>query len=841
MSENMIGIKQADGSFYPIMKEGEPAVKELELTTVRDDQTTIQLNLYKSATGTMKDAVYVDTLLIENLNPHPQGEPSINLQLNLDDEGNLSAQIDDPETGGHSDHTVSLVTLDSDALNSEPDYGFPDASDYGSPSDFADLPPLDTDFDLDSVLDGADGFDLPENDDFTVENDMTEESAATDESDFSLDDVLSDIADLPPLDDTGFELPESDPVSDEAPAAADSDFSVADADAVSAGTPAVEEAPAEASVSDTDADWPSMPADDDIFSAADSTDTVSEAASVLEETPAEDTDFLGLADFDLPDFGGIEETDLSDFGTGSDVTESEAAVAADLPPLDDTGFELPESEPVSNEAPAAADSDFSVADADAVSAGTPAVEEAPAEASLSDTDADWPSMPADDDIFSADDSTDVASEAGQVLEETPAEDTDSLDLADFDLPDFGGIDETDLSGFDTDSDMTESETAAGSIPPLDDTGFELPESEPVSGEAPAAADNDFSVADADAVSAGTPSVEEAPAEASVSDTDANWPSMAADDDNKSSADLFAGIGDLSDDSAFGMSDSIDSDFSPENKGDFDLPGLDDDLSDFSSSGDNLVYSETSFDDGLDFDTSALDNNSDDAPFSFDDLSDYDQFPETAEPEPYAAYSPSFDNDLFAANLEEAERHNRRLLLPVIICVVCAIISVAVLGITLFMLRGNKTAEDEIIEETVVRAEESETRRPVAKENEIIVSDQVFLPSFLQAEEKPVGSANTQSALSDGTVYGNVSQTTENTFRLNSGSVFAGSGYAGSASSMELALQGQYVRYKVKWGDTLWDIANSYYRNPWLYWRIAMVNNITNPNKIVAGSYIIIPE
>ncbi|MCQ2613039.1 MAG: LysM peptidoglycan-binding domain-containing protein [Treponemataceae bacterium] len=285
----------------------------------------------------------------------------------------------------------------------------------------------------------------------------------------------------------------------------------------------------------------------------------------------------------------------------------------------------------------------------------------------------------------------------------------------------------------------------------------------------------------------------------------------------------------------------DNDFEPENKGDFDLPDMNDGLSDSFGSGDNLVYAETSFDDGLDFDTSGLDGNTDDAPFSFDDLSDFDQIPETAEPEPYAAYSPSFDNDLFAANLEEAERHNHRLLLPVIICVVCAIISVAVLGITLFTLWGSKPEEDEVAEEIVVTTEETEFQRPVAKENEIIVSDQVFLPSFLQTEEKTAGAKNVQPGVSDGTDYGNASQRTDNTIFLNSGSVFAGSGYSGSASSMELALQGQYVRYKVKWGDTLWDIANSYYRNPWLYWRIAMVNNITNPNKIVAGSYIIIPE
>ena len=44
---NSIGIKLADGSFYPILEEGNPDTKSLELTTVLDNQTTVQVDLYK--------------------------------------------------------------------------------------------------------------------------------------------------------------------------------------------------------------------------------------------------------------------------------------------------------------------------------------------------------------------------------------------------------------------------------------------------------------------------------------------------------------------------------------------------------------------------------------------------------------------------------------------------------------------------------------------------------------------------------------------------------------------------------------------------------------------------
>ena len=49
-----------------------------------------------------------------------------------------------------------------------------------------------------------------------------------------------------------------------------------------------------------------------------------------------------------------------------------------------------------------------------------------------------------------------------------------------------------------------------------------------------------------------------------------------------------------------------------------------------------------------------------------------------------------------------------------------------------------------------------------------------------------------------------------------------------------------VEYKIKWGDTLWDIAGTYYKNPWLYKFIADYNNLENPDYIISGTIITIP-
>ena len=47
-------------------------------------------------------------------------------------------------------------------------------------------------------------------------------------------------------------------------------------------------------------------------------------------------------------------------------------------------------------------------------------------------------------------------------------------------------------------------------------------------------------------------------------------------------------------------------------------------------------------------------------------------------------------------------------------------------------------------------------------------------------------------------------------------------------------------YKIKWGDTLWDIADTYYKNPWEYKMIARYNNIRDPDYIISGTTIKLP-
>lgn len=117
-----IGIKLADGSFFPVMEEGNPETKNLNLTTANNNQTCVMVDLFRSESGTMDDAEYIDTLKIENLNEHPNGEPSLSFSITLDEDNQLKANISDPETGASSDSNIPLISRTPEELEIPDDY-----------------------------------------------------------------------------------------------------------------------------------------------------------------------------------------------------------------------------------------------------------------------------------------------------------------------------------------------------------------------------------------------------------------------------------------------------------------------------------------------------------------------------------------------------------------------------------------------------------------------------------------------------------------------------------------------------------------------------------------------
>jgi hypothetical protein len=59
LSSPQIGIKIADGSFYAILDEGLAQRKRLVLTTVKDNQESVQIDLFRSSENSIEGALQI--------------------------------------------------------------------------------------------------------------------------------------------------------------------------------------------------------------------------------------------------------------------------------------------------------------------------------------------------------------------------------------------------------------------------------------------------------------------------------------------------------------------------------------------------------------------------------------------------------------------------------------------------------------------------------------------------------------------------------------------------------------------------------------------------------------
>ncbi len=331
-----IGIKLADGTFFPILEEGSMEKKEINLTTVKDNQTKVKVDLYRGEKSSIDEAEYLDTLEISKMKKHPNGEPNIGLEISLDEKNELSAKIVDKESGAESQVSLSLLSENKnspknfDAENSDEAEGValaPSPQDEEKVSD--DLPPLD-DLDLDlpeSFGDDAPAEEsaltesLPQDDDFSLDENLSD--APQDEENVS-DEIAQDL-DLPDLD-----FPQEDFGETSVEGTAESN--AAEDNPVEENSVAETAGIAEEKVSDN-----LPPLDDLDLPESFGDDAPAEESALAESLPQDD-------DFSL-------DENLSDAPQDEENVSDEIAQDSDLPDLDfpDISFDEPDSSAAQNE------------------------------------------------------------------------------------------------------------------------------------------------------------------------------------------------------------------------------------------------------------------------------------------------------------------------------------------------------------------------------------------------------------------------------------------------------------------------------------------------------------
>lgn len=116
-----IGIKIANGDYYPIIDTETVGRKRVVLTTVKDNQESVQIDLYKGEGEDLSSAMYVGSLILENLAPAGRGEPELEFIVGVDEDNNMTATVGD---GGSGEKQTLSLSLDS--VSEESDFELPD-------------------------------------------------------------------------------------------------------------------------------------------------------------------------------------------------------------------------------------------------------------------------------------------------------------------------------------------------------------------------------------------------------------------------------------------------------------------------------------------------------------------------------------------------------------------------------------------------------------------------------------------------------------------------------------------------------------------------------------------
>ena len=178
---------------------------------------------------------------------------------------------------------------------------------------------------------------------------------------------------------------------------------------------------------------------------------------------------------------------------------------------------------------------------------------------------------------------------------------------------------------------------------------------------------------------------------------------------------------------------------------------------------------------------------------------------------YDELSNNFNNSYAGdgiTNFDFLDDKKNRAKLPLVplVCVICAVISIASCFVIWLMFLNNKKVQTPIVAETAV-----------TKEYQGV--------SVLKEDPQKADDVNKQleKALAQ-----------ENSIIIIDAPVVIPIPVVPSVNQQETK------RYQVKRGDTLWDIADSFYKDPWMYEKIAKANKIKNPDYIVSGTWIEIP-
>lgn len=790
-----IGIKLADGSFYPLLEEGKPSKKSINLTTVQDNQTIVHVDVYRSETGTMEGAEYIDTLEIKDLKPHSNGEPSFDLDIGIDENNELSANIHDPETGNANKTQVELSSKIFSQMQNPPIHFEKDPTISEATSEENSGVMLDDNTLSEGNSLSANQDDSPENpqdlgeDDFIISQDEIENigfgnqnkeqeanemlGASPNDEDFSFDLLNDEQKDKSAQENLNEEI-------------VDDNFDFADLE--------------------NSVDLNDISFDDDS-----NIEDIDATVTDLSDEKSDDSDEFVASPVGIKVSKGHKHSSEKKVPSVDEVLAENSA--------DFTGDSDATSDASAEETDASSEQTDSFADKTDSFANT---SEGFGEKTNSFAEQTKTSAEPSDDFSATSDSSSDQTESLDATSENSAEQESNIDL---DLPDF------DLSTENSDT-TSDASFASDNFSATTETFAEPSDAFAVETDASANLTDSFAE----------------PSDAFADETDSS--ATTSDSLTNSSYDFST---DGLDDETFGIENQNDDNSSENSK--ISAVGL-------SSAFDNDIGEP-------DLSTDELDDNFD-ANFDDSDLDSLKTKDPTFEPK-NDMFSDLYDKETFEGNssYNAEDEVKKKTKVPVIICITCAIICILAALFVLFIIpskfnllkksqKVNEKTNTELEnqQENLNQTEKTETEllsEVPADENQENAENQEDLILIEESEDF----AETQENPSDLIEETQANFEVENSNQQNQ-QVESEENSQNAAQEDEIVIAEnpqnlvpkepepstktpEIIRYKIKWGDTLWDISNAYYKNPWRYKYLANYNGIKNPDYIISGTWLLIPS
>ncbi len=167
----VIGIKIANGTFFPILNVDDSIKKRVILTPVATGQKDVKIDIYRGEGDGMLNPVYVASLILNNIQENGDNGSEVELLININEENILDAEAQDRVSGEKQFLSISLDSIDE--------------------ADFFDVPDGDEDSFLSAEIDDEfDSLDAEERDDtsgYDEDEDFQEESGSRQEMNYLYD------------------------------------------------------------------------------------------------------------------------------------------------------------------------------------------------------------------------------------------------------------------------------------------------------------------------------------------------------------------------------------------------------------------------------------------------------------------------------------------------------------------------------------------------------------------------------------------------------------------------------------------------------------------------------